>query len=40
MVKQKGILEQAAQIVDFKHKIESKNMPKQAFLNKKTAKNE
>jgi len=40
MVKQKGILEQAAQIVDFSHKKQSKNVPKQAFLNKKRAKNE
>jgi len=40
MVKQKGILEQAAQIVDFSHKKQSKNVPKQAFLNRKIAKNE
>jgi len=39
MVKQKGILEQAAQIVDFRHKKQSKNSQKQAFLNRKTAKN-
>jgi len=38
MVKQKGILEQAAQIVDFRHKKQSKNVPKQAFLNRKRAK--
>jgi len=40
MVKQKVILEQAAQIVDFSHKKQSKNVQKQAFLNRKTAKNE
>jgi len=39
MVKQKGILEQAAQIVDFRHKNQSKNAQKHLFLNKKTAKN-
>ena len=37
--KAKGILEQAAQIVEFSHKKQSKNVPKQAFLNRKTAKN-
>jgi hypothetical protein len=40
MAKQKGILEQAAQIVDFSHKKQSKNVQKHLFLNKKTAKNE
>jgi len=38
MVKQKVILEQAAQIVDFRHKNQSKNAQKQAFLNKKQLK--
>jgi hypothetical protein len=38
MVKQKWILEQAAQIVDFSHKKQTKNAQKQAFLNKKRAK--
>jgi len=40
MVKQKVILEQAAQIVDFSHKNQSKNVQKQVFLNKKVDKNE
>jgi len=38
MVKQKVILEQAAQTVDFSHEKQSKNVPKQAFLNKKQLK--
>ena len=38
MVKQKVILEQVAQIVDFSHKKQSKNVQKRLFLNKKTAK--
>jgi len=40
MAKQKGILEQAAQIVDFRHKKQSKNVQKRLFLNRKVAKNE
>jgi len=39
MVKQKVILEQAAQIVDFSHEKQSKNVQKQVFLNRKRAKN-
>jgi len=30
-------MEQAAQIVDFRHKIESKNVQKQSFIDQKRA---